>query len=35
MAGWIIVATDGHQTDEDLKYWIAMALEFVDTLPAK
>jgi len=35
MAGWITVATNGHQTDEDLKYWIEMALEFVKTLPAK
>jgi TfoX/Sxy family transcriptional regulator of competence genes len=35
MAGWITVATNGHQTDEDLKYWIEMALEFVSTLPAK
>ena len=35
MAGWITVATNGHQTDEDLKYWIEMALEFVNTLPAK
>ena len=35
MAGWITVATDGHQTDEDLKYWIELALEFVKTLPAK
>src|SRR3990172_8113686 len=35
MAGWIMVAPDGHQTDEDLKYWIELALEFVKTLPAK
>ena len=35
MAGWITVASDGHQTDEDLKYWIELALEFVKTLPAK
>jgi TfoX/Sxy family transcriptional regulator of competence genes len=35
MAGWIAVAPAGHQTDEDLKYWIEMALEFVETLPAK
>ena len=35
MAGWITVAPDGHQTDEDLKYWIELALEFVKTLPAK
>lgn len=35
MAGWITVATNGHQTDEDLKYWIELSLEFVKTLPAK
>ena len=35
MAGWITVAPDGYQTDENLKYWIKMALEFVKTLPAK
>ena len=35
MAGWITVSDNGHQTDEDLKYWIEMALEFVKTLPAK
>lgn len=35
MAGWIMVAPDGHKTDEDLKYWIELALEFVKTLPAK
>jgi len=35
MAGWIIVAPDGLQTDKELKYWIELALEFVKTLPAK
>lgn len=35
MAGWVAVAPDGHQSDDDLKYWIEMALEFVKTLPAK
>jgi TfoX/Sxy family transcriptional regulator of competence genes len=35
MAGWITVASDGQDTDEDLKYWIELALEFVRTLPAK
>jgi TfoX/Sxy family transcriptional regulator of competence genes len=33
--GWVTVAPNGHQADEDLKYWIEMALEFVKTLPAK
>jgi TfoX/Sxy family transcriptional regulator of competence genes len=35
MAGWVVVAPDGHRTDEDLKSWIALALEFIKTLPAK
>jgi len=35
MAGWVTVAPDGYQTDENLKYWIELALEFVKTLPAK
>jgi TfoX/Sxy family transcriptional regulator of competence genes len=35
MAGWIKVVPDGLQTDEDLRQWIEMALEFVKTLPAK
>ena len=35
MAGWITVAPGGHKTDEEMKYWIELALEFVKTLPAK
>lgn len=35
MAGWITVADNDHQTDEDLNYWVKLALEFVNTLPAK
>ena len=35
MAGWIMVAPDGHQNDENLNYWINLALEFVKTLPSK
>jgi TfoX/Sxy family transcriptional regulator of competence genes len=35
MAGWIMVRPDGHQTDQELKYWIELALGFVKTLPAK
>ena len=34
MAGWVTVA-DEHLVDENLKYWIDLALEFVKTLPAK
>ena len=35
MAGWVSIAPDGHQNDEDLNGWINLALEFVKTLPAK
>ena len=35
MAGWVTVVPDGHETDEEMKYWIELALEFVKTLPAK
>jgi TfoX/Sxy family transcriptional regulator of competence genes len=35
MAGWVVVAPDGYRTDEDLRNWIELALEFVRTLPAK
>ena len=35
MAGWITVTPNGYQADEELKYWIELALEFVKTLPAK
>jgi TfoX/Sxy family transcriptional regulator of competence genes len=35
MAGWVTVAPDGYQSDENLNYWINLALEFVKTLPVK
>lgn len=35
MTGWVKVAPDGIPTEESLKNWIDMALEFVQTLPAK
>ena len=35
MAGWVTVGPDGCKTDEELKYWIELALEFVKDLPAK
>jgi len=35
MAGWVTVSPGGYQTDENLNYWIELALEFVKTLPAK
>ena len=35
MAGWVTVALDGHNSEEEMKYWVELALEFVKTLPAK
>lgn len=35
MAGRVTVAPESLQTDEDMKYWVELALEFVKTLPAK
>ena len=35
MAGWVSVAPEAYHPDENLKYWIELALEFVKTLPAK
>ncbi|MFZ5820087.1 MAG: TfoX/Sxy family protein [Chloroflexota bacterium] len=35
MAGWVTVAPQGYETDEDLRAWTALALDFVKTLPAK
>ena len=35
MAGWITVALDGDKTNDNLEYWINLALAFVKTLPAK
>jgi TfoX/Sxy family transcriptional regulator of competence genes len=34
-AGWVAVTPNGYQTDEDLRHWVELALEFVKTLPAK
>jgi len=35
MAGWVTVVPEGQKTDEEMKYWVELALEFVKTLPAK
>ena len=35
MTGWVKVAPEGLNTEEHLKYWVELALEFVKTLPAK
>lgn len=35
MAGWVLIAPEGCQSDEDMRYWVKLALEFTETLPAK
>lgn len=35
MKGWVLIAPEGLDTDEQLKAWIDHAMRFVETLPAK
>jgi TfoX/Sxy family transcriptional regulator of competence genes len=35
MAGWVTIGPEGYQTEDELSYWIKLALEFVKTLPEK
>jgi TfoX/Sxy family transcriptional regulator of competence genes len=35
MKGWVMVEPDGIENDGQLSRWIARAVEFVETLPAK
>ena len=35
MTGWVVIAPEGVDLDEQLKSWIALAEKFVETLPAK
>ena len=35
MKGWVLVAPEGVQDDEELNGWIERAMRFVRTLPAK
>lgn len=35
MKGWVLVAPEGVENDEQLKDWIQRAVKFVRTLPAK
>ena len=35
MKGWIMVASDGYKSDQDLKAWLGQARGFVKTLPKK
>jgi hypothetical protein len=35
MSGWVMVAPEGFETDDELKGWVAKATRFVQSLPAK
>jgi TfoX/Sxy family transcriptional regulator of competence genes len=35
MKGWVMVAGDGFNSDNELKDWLNKAKEFVNTLPSK
>ncbi len=35
MKGWVMVAGDGFNSDDELKDWLNRAKEFVNTLPSK
>jgi hypothetical protein len=35
MVGWIVVAAEGLESDQDLRAWIDRSLEFVGSLTAK
>ena len=35
MKGWVLIESDGLDTDSDLRAWIEQAEAFVETLPAK
>lgn len=35
MTGWVLVASEGVEDDDQLQEWIGRAMKFVRTLPAK
>lgn len=35
MTGWVLVAAEGVEDDDQLQEWIGRAVKFVETLPAK
>jgi TfoX/Sxy family transcriptional regulator of competence genes len=35
MKGWVVVEADGLETDDQLRGWIELAVQFVETLPRK
>jgi TfoX/Sxy family transcriptional regulator of competence genes len=35
MKGWVMVESEGLESDSELALWIGQAIQFVETLPAK
>ena len=35
MKGWVLVGSDGYESDDDLKEWVQQGLDFALTLPPK
>jgi TfoX/Sxy family transcriptional regulator of competence genes len=35
MKGWVMVASDGYESDDALKSWVQQGVDFALTLPAK
>ncbi len=35
MKGWLMIAREGYQGDDDLAYWVAHGVEFARALPPK
>lgn len=35
MKGWVMVAAEGVETDDEVKVWVQWAVKFVKTLPVK
>ena len=35
MKGWVMVSAEGHNTDENLTYWVEQGIAFTLTLPSK
>lgn len=33
MKGWVMIAPEGYESDEDLKYWIEQGVSFAQSLP--
>ena len=35
MSGWVMIEPEGFEKDSDLAAWVQLAVDFVNTLPAK